>query len=185
VPWLYNPATQVMISYDDPDSITAKANAILAHNLGGAMLWEFSGDTPSNALLRSLSDRLLTPAPWIQVSSSGQGIGDLTAYIYGAPTGATHVFVGLSGTPAPLGPGTGPVFGIVPDALLFSLLGLPATPGSPVHFPLSGNPYAQGPLSYPPSSFPGMIGLRFECVALAYTFPGTILGGSGVATIHW
>ncbi|HMS17459.1 MAG TPA: glycosyl hydrolase family 18 protein, partial [Planctomycetota bacterium] len=94
VPWLYNPATQVMISYDDPDSITAKANAILAHNLGGAMLWEFSGDTPSNALLRSLSDRLLTPAPWIQVSSSGQGIGDLTAYIYGAPTGATHVFVG-------------------------------------------------------------------------------------------
>ena len=44
VPWLYNPVTQIMISYDDEDSINEKANYIVNENIGGAMFWEFSGD---------------------------------------------------------------------------------------------------------------------------------------------
>jgi chitinase len=185
VPWLYSSATQVMISYDDPASLSAKANAIVARGLGGAMFWEFSGDTNNSALLHSLADNLLTPAPWIQVSTSGQGSGDLSAYVYGAPAQATHIIVGLTATPAPQGPGTGPVFGIVPDALLFSILTIPPTPGSPLHFPVVGSPYSQGPLLYPAGFFPGLLGQQLECVALAYTIPSTILGASGVATLNW
>ena len=44
VPWLYNPSTQVMISYDDVQSIGIKADYIIQENLGGGMFWEFSGD---------------------------------------------------------------------------------------------------------------------------------------------
>jgi chitinase len=44
VPWLYNPNTQVMISYDDTESIRLKAQYILDEGLGGGMFWEFSGD---------------------------------------------------------------------------------------------------------------------------------------------
>lgn len=49
VPWLYNPSTQVMISYDDVQSIGIKADYIIQENLGGGMFWEFSGD--KNAVL--------------------------------------------------------------------------------------------------------------------------------------
>jgi len=44
VPWLYNPETQIMISYDDEESIREKAEYIISENLAGGMFWEFSGD---------------------------------------------------------------------------------------------------------------------------------------------
>jgi len=44
VPWLYNPITQIMISYDDIQSMHEKVNFIKEADLGGAMFWEFSGD---------------------------------------------------------------------------------------------------------------------------------------------
>ena len=44
VPWLYNPDTQNMISYDNPQSIEEKGNYINSMDLGGAMFWEFSAD---------------------------------------------------------------------------------------------------------------------------------------------
>ena len=44
VPWLYNPSSQIMISYDDTMSIAHKTRFILSENLGGAMFWEFSCD---------------------------------------------------------------------------------------------------------------------------------------------
>ena len=44
VPWLFNPNTAVMISYDNPQSITEKGLFILERDLAGAMFWEFSAD---------------------------------------------------------------------------------------------------------------------------------------------
>lgn len=51
VPWLFDPQTGVMISYDDAESTQAKANYIAAQKLGGAMVWELSGDDPQASLL--------------------------------------------------------------------------------------------------------------------------------------
>lgn len=42
VPWLYNPSTKIFISYDDPESIAAKAGYAKDQNLGGVMIWELS-----------------------------------------------------------------------------------------------------------------------------------------------
>ena len=58
VPWLYNPATGIMISYEDPESLGAKANYIMAKGLGGAMIWELDYDDVEHSLLNTLADRL-------------------------------------------------------------------------------------------------------------------------------
>ncbi|MDX2160371.1 MAG: glycoside hydrolase family 18 protein [bacterium] len=58
VPWLYNPVTQVMISYDDPESLTVKAEYVREMGLGGVMFWELSGDDDQASLLTSLYETL-------------------------------------------------------------------------------------------------------------------------------
>ncbi len=55
VPWLYDSATGVFISYDDSESIGHKAKFISSENLGGGMFWELSGDTDDYELLDSLN----------------------------------------------------------------------------------------------------------------------------------
>jgi chitinase len=54
VPWLFDPKTGVMISYDDPESMKVKAEYIAQQKLGGAMIWELSGDDPRTSLLDAL-----------------------------------------------------------------------------------------------------------------------------------
>jgi chitinase len=51
-PWLWNARTRRFISYDDPQSIAAKAAYVKAGNLGGIMYWEQSLD-PGDELLRA------------------------------------------------------------------------------------------------------------------------------------
>lgn len=58
VPWLYSPATGVMISYDDPESLQKKADLVHQKGLGGAMFWELSGDTADSELLDVLHGSL-------------------------------------------------------------------------------------------------------------------------------
>ncbi|MGD9566956.1 MAG: glycosyl hydrolase family 18 protein [Sedimentibacter sp.] len=55
VPWLYDGST--FISYDDPQSMKAKAEYIKGEDLGGAMIWELSQDY-NNELLNSVYDVL-------------------------------------------------------------------------------------------------------------------------------
>lgn len=55
-PYLYNPATQVWISYEDPQSLREKVSYVKAQHLRGAMFWELSADT-SQQLLHALAGR--------------------------------------------------------------------------------------------------------------------------------
>jgi chitinase len=52
-PWLWNAKTRHFISYDDPQSIAAKAAYVKAQHLGGIMYWEQSLD-PSDELLDAM-----------------------------------------------------------------------------------------------------------------------------------
>jgi chitinase len=52
VPWLYNAKTQTFVTYDDPQSMRAKADFVRTQRLGGIMIWELSGDDGS--LLKSI-----------------------------------------------------------------------------------------------------------------------------------
>jgi chitinase len=43
-PYLWNDASKMFITYDDPQSIGAKADYVRDHHLGGMMFWELSQD---------------------------------------------------------------------------------------------------------------------------------------------
>ncbi|RLS91765.1 MAG: hypothetical protein DWI10_05925 [Planctomycetota bacterium] len=45
VPYLYSPTTKRFISYDDPQSVSAKVNYANQEGLGGMMLWEVTNDS--------------------------------------------------------------------------------------------------------------------------------------------
>lgn len=60
-PWLYEPASGVMISYDDPESMAAKAQYVREQGMGGMMIWELSQDTPDSQLLTAINDALNAP----------------------------------------------------------------------------------------------------------------------------
>ena len=51
--WLWNARTRTFISYDDPESLAAKAAFVKQHHLGGIMYWEQSLD-PSDDLLDAI-----------------------------------------------------------------------------------------------------------------------------------
>ncbi len=61
VPWLYNPGTETWISYDDPQSLAAKAAYAHTWGLGGMMVWQLSTDDDKNSLLYSLYHSLNEP----------------------------------------------------------------------------------------------------------------------------
>ncbi len=55
VPWLYDAQTQVMVSYEDPESARIRANYVRENDLGGVMVWELSQDDADASLLRALN----------------------------------------------------------------------------------------------------------------------------------
>jgi chitinase len=59
VPWLFIPATGMMISYDDPESLKAKTDYVKENGFGGIMIWELVGDDPERTLLNSVYDGLM------------------------------------------------------------------------------------------------------------------------------
>lgn len=56
VPWLYNAADGIFISYDDPQSIGIKADYVNKNALGGMMIWEISSD--NGDLLNTIAAKL-------------------------------------------------------------------------------------------------------------------------------
>jgi chitinase len=56
--WLYDPAAQIFWTYDDPQSLNAKAAYVQDQHLGGAMFWELSGDTPDGELIATLHNQM-------------------------------------------------------------------------------------------------------------------------------
>jgi chitinase len=55
--WLYNSDKGIFVTYEDSESITAKCNYVLSHELGGVMFWEYASD-PSGALLDAVRHAL-------------------------------------------------------------------------------------------------------------------------------
>jgi chitinase len=58
VPWLFSPDTGIMISYEDQESVTAKANYVMTHQLGGIMIWELGVDDDRATLVNTIAAAL-------------------------------------------------------------------------------------------------------------------------------
>jgi chitinase len=67
----YDPAKQILNTYDSVQSVTEKCNYVKKNNLGGILVWEISGDTDINSnrsLLKTMysilkSGKSVTPVP--------------------------------------------------------------------------------------------------------------------------
>jgi GH18 family chitinase len=84
VPWLYNATTGIMISYEDTQSLTLKAEYALFKKVGGVMIWELSADDSQHGLLNAIAAGLgeVTAGDTYTVSgtvtsSDGAGVGGL------------------------------------------------------------------------------------------------------------
>jgi len=60
-PWLWSSSQASFVTYDDPVSLTFKANYVASQELGGIMIWEMSGDTTSGSLTQALVSGLASP----------------------------------------------------------------------------------------------------------------------------
>jgi chitinase len=56
VPWLYDSTSGTWVSYDDPESVAAKAAYVRERGLGGVVIWELGGD--DGALMRAITASL-------------------------------------------------------------------------------------------------------------------------------
>jgi chitinase len=57
VPYLYNSATKIFVSYEDPESLAVKCKYVLDNRLRGVMFWEYAAD-PTGALLDAIDTGL-------------------------------------------------------------------------------------------------------------------------------
>ena len=140
VPWLYNPDTGIMITYDDPESLALKVDYVNEQRLGGVMLWDLSSDDEAGSLLSVLHEGLRQPPAgrFIRGDCNTDAVIDLTDAVY-------LLNYNFTGGPAPAciaacdADGDGSVSGQVTDALYllsFSFLG-GAPPPAP--FPVCGS----------------------------------------------
>ncbi|KAH9472209.1 hypothetical protein Pst134EA_002832 [Puccinia striiformis f. sp. tritici] len=58
-PFLFNPSTKNLISYDDSFSLEEKASYAVEHGLGGVEMFDATGDTPDSQLMKSVRKVLL------------------------------------------------------------------------------------------------------------------------------
>jgi len=62
-PWLWDAAMSTAISYDDPESLTAKATWAHTQGLGGVMIWPLDCDKSSGELASAIIAALAVPLP--------------------------------------------------------------------------------------------------------------------------
>jgi chitinase len=55
-PYLYSPAKQIFVSYEDPESLALKCKYVLSHKLGGVMFWDYASD-PTGKLLDTVDQQ--------------------------------------------------------------------------------------------------------------------------------
>lgn len=57
-PWLYNPALEVMVTYDDPQSLGLKTDYVRSNQLGGVAIWQINGDDAQHSLVGAIYTHL-------------------------------------------------------------------------------------------------------------------------------
>jgi len=60
VPFLFNTNTRQFITYDDPESVSLKADYVINKNLGGMMMWEIEEDTQDSELISTIYEKFIS-----------------------------------------------------------------------------------------------------------------------------
>jgi len=118
-------------------------------------------------------------------TTTGGGTGDLSLALSMAPPGMTEGFTLVTAVTAGP-PGSGPVFGIWPDATMFSVINTPAAVGNPLHF-IAGIPgvYPDVPFGVPPGTLSFLAGQVWDAVVVGLGPGLTYLNHTNVARLNW
>jgi hypothetical protein len=100
--------------------------------------------------------------------------------VQNVPVGATHGFTLIS-TSTLLPADTGPMFGLLPDALTFAILGFPTLPGN--IFAYAGT--APLPFVVPPLGMAAFAGQTFDLVGVAFGAGGRLIGRTNLRRVTW
>ncbi len=122
----------------------------------------------------------------LSVVTSGGGAGDLTASLTMISPGAGAGFLFVSATTI-LPVGAGPMLGLLPDALTWSILSEPLVPGSPLHFPIGFvGVFPDVPFVVPSPALSFLAGQTWDFGAMILDPSGTTyLGRSNVVRVAW
>jgi hypothetical protein len=121
----------------------------------------------------------------LTATTSGGGVGDLVLSLTNQSAGISEGYTFVSATTT-TAPGFGPAFGIVPDALTFPILFIPAAPGNPIHFQ-TGFPglYPDAPLVVGPGALSIFAGQTFDFVVAVFDSSLNYVGRSNVQRVTW
>ena len=117
--------------------------------------------------------------------TSGGGVGDLLLSLTLIHPSAVEGLTLIStSTLLPLG--SGPLFGLWPDALLWTLLTTPIATGNPLHFPVGPmGVFPALPLVAPPGSLSAFAGQTWDLVAVVLGPSQSYLGQSNIVRVSW
>ena len=121
----------------------------------------------------------------LNVATTGSGTGDLAVSLTSIDPNAVEGYLLLSATP-PAIVGTGPLLGLNPDGLTWSIFNVPAFPGNPLHFPLGYVGYFPDvPFTVGAGGGAIFAGQTWDFVAVLLGTGVTYVGRSGVKRITW
>jgi hypothetical protein len=119
---------------------------------------------PFNVTTTGVADVLITPVPSVAVPGSTEGF----------------TFASFA-TPTPLGGGW--VFGLTPDALLFSIVSIPASVGNPLHYVVSPGAYPDVPFFIGPGGVASLVGITVDFVQVSLAPGFSLLHVSNAARV--
>lgn len=126
----------------------------------------------------------------LSVTTSGSGIGDVTAQFSNIPATTTNGYTLVSMVPASsmgFDYGTGPAFGLFPDALTFTIALLPPSAGDPLHWtwPAAPGVFPATALLRPAGTFSYAAGQTWEACGIALDASFGLVGITPVRQINW
>ncbi len=118
-------------------------------------------------------------------TTTGGGAGDLNLALTNIDPLAVEGYMLITATPS-IAQGGGPLFGINPDALTWSIFSQPSIPGSPLHFPIGFPGYFPDvPFIVPPGTLTALSGQTWDLVAVMLGSGLSYAGRSSVNRLHW
>ncbi len=121
----------------------------------------------------------------LNVTTTGAGTGDLAVSLTNIDPNAVEGYLLISATP-PAIVGTGPLLGLNPDGLTWSIFSIPSFPGNPLHFPIGFvGFFPDVPFTVGAGGGAVFAGQTWDFAAAVLGTGVTYLGRSGVKRITW
>ncbi len=125
------------------------------------------------------------PRNVLTVTTGGAGAGDLFLSLTAIDAGVTEGYLLLSAQTMAAA-GTGPFFGMWPDALTWTGVLSPLATGNPLHFPVGpAGVFPDVPIVAPPGTLSSLAGQTWDTRVILFTAPSVYSAMSNLVRVAW